>query len=85
MYTTSRYASGETRGLARKLATRNSEPYVARGKRTIAGLAAMARKAGESAITVVEERDGRPALLSRVEVDELGRWRWVGETPLEGR
>lgn len=79
MYTTSRYASGETRVFARKLAARQKERYVARGKRTIAGLAAMARKGGDERIVIIEERGGKPALLSTIKVDELGRWSWAGE------
>ena len=80
MYTTSRYASADTRGFARRLATRNREPYVARGKKTIAQLAAMARKIGEECVIVVEERGGKPAILSAIKVDELGKWKWAGES-----
>jgi len=80
MYTTSRYASGETRKFARRLATRNREAYVARGKKTIAELAALARKTGEGSVVVVEERGGKPAVLSTIRVDELGGWKWAGES-----
>jgi len=80
MYTTSRYASGETRGFARRLATRNRETYVARGKKTIAELAAMARECGQESVIVVEERGGKPTILSKISVDELGRWKWAEES-----
>lgn len=80
MFTTSRYASRETRRFASTMAEEKGERYAARGKRTIADLAADARKRGEAEITVVEERGGKPAVLSRISVDELGRWKWAGET-----
>jgi rRNA maturation protein Rpf1 len=83
MFTTSRYASGKTRELARRLAEESGEPFVSRGKRTIAGLAELARKSGEERICVIEEQDGRPSVLVTIEVDERGGWRWAGERPVE--
>jgi len=79
VYTTSRYASGDTRTFARRLAEKKGEPYVARGKRTMAELAAFARRTGEETITVVEEKAGGPAVLCTAKVDALGRWSWAGE------
>ncbi|MFH1785728.1 MAG: hypothetical protein ABH842_04840 [Candidatus Micrarchaeota archaeon] len=71
MYTTSRYASIETREIAKKLAKENNELYVARGKKTIEQLVAFARRKGEEKINVV---DGNGPVT--IEIDELGRWKW---------
>ncbi|MBD3210010.1 hypothetical protein GF318_01365 [Candidatus Micrarchaeota archaeon] len=79
MYSTSRYASKETRELAKKLARENRESYISRGKHTIAQLAEIARKKGEERVHIVEEKSGRAALVATIKVDELGRWGWSGE------
>jgi rRNA maturation protein Rpf1 len=81
MFTTSRYASSETRGLAKRIAQSRGERYAARGKKTIACLAAEARRLGEAGISVIEERAGRAAIVALIEVDERGGWRWAGEKP----
>jgi rRNA maturation protein Rpf1 len=81
MITTSRYASAETRGLAKALAESCKERYVARGKKTIAHLADEARRLGESAISVIEERGGKAAVIAVITVDERGRWQWSEEKP----
>lgn len=79
IFTTSRYASKETRALARKLAAGCGERYVARGKKTVAELAEAARRLGEMCVSVVEELKKRPARIAVMKVDELGRWSWVEE------
>lgn len=81
MYTTSRYASEETRGLARELARLQGRAYAARGKKTIAALAKEARRLGESEILILEERGKKAAIIATLAVDELGRWLWRGEKP----
>lgn len=79
MITTSRYASAQTRAFARGMARECGEAYVARGKKTIAQLATSARKAGEGQVGIIEEKDGRAALIAFLRVDELGRWAWGEE------
>jgi len=76
MLTTSRYASTETRRLAKKIAEEKNEPFFARGKKTIAQLAALARRIGEGRISVIEERQGKAALIAELTVDEKGKWKW---------
>lgn len=66
MYTTSRYASIETRKKASSLGY-----YVARGKKTIAALAFFARKKGFSKIIIIKENS-----ISTIFVDELGEWKY---------
>jgi rRNA maturation protein Rpf1 len=79
MFTTSRYASVETKTLARKLAKENEELFLARGKRTIEQLVDFARKKGEENISIVEEEGGKPAKVCRIKVSETGKWNWSGE------
>ncbi len=79
MFTTSRYASVETRRAAKALAESAGEPFVARGKKTIDQLAGLARRMGQSGISVVEERGGKPAVIATIRVDERGRWAWDTE------
>ncbi|MFH0884285.1 MAG: hypothetical protein V1861_01085 [Candidatus Micrarchaeota archaeon] len=79
MYTTSRYASKDTRALAGAMAKKCGERYVARGKKTIAGLATDARKLGDATVSVIEEKKGKAERISVIEVDELGRWRFKEE------
>ncbi len=79
MFTTSRYASRETRSLARKLAAEAGERYFARGKKTVSALADFARKAGEERVTIVEESSGKPARIAVLLVRELGDWSWGEE------
>lgn len=74
MFTTSRYASEETRLLARKMAGEKGEMFFARGKKTIAQLVAMARRLGEKEITIVE--DSKPPSLAVIAVSETGAWAW---------
>jgi rRNA maturation protein Rpf1 len=80
MFTTSRYASVETKKLARTLAKENDELFLSRGKRTIEELVEFARKRGEAQISVVE--DGNPAKVCRITVSETGKWKWSGEEKL---
>ncbi len=77
MITTSRYASVETRNNARKLATQNREQYIARGKKTVLALVEWARKNGEESITILEEKDKKPAQINKILVDEKGDWKWL--------
>ena len=84
MYTTSRYASMETRKKASLIAKESKEPYIARGKKTIDSLAKQARKCGESRLNILEERKGKAAIIAVIEIDEMGKWSWAGERPLEG-
>jgi len=83
MFTTSRYASADTRKLAKKMAKENSEQYISRGKRTIAGLAQLARREGEENIHMIEEEDDKPALLVTISVKETGEWKWTGEEHID--
>lgn len=79
MITTSRYASENTRKLALRMARRLGQEYMARGKKTVDALASQARKAGDSKISIIEERGGKPERMAVIIVDELGRWRWAEE------
>ncbi len=78
LLTTSRYASDETRRAARALAASSGSRFVARGKKTIAELAEFARRNGDATIGVLEERGGKPAFISSMEVLGRGGWRWAG-------
>jgi len=77
MITTSRYASGETRKAARRIAGKLGIPYISRGKKTIESIVEQARKKGESEVLVVEEEKGIPSAVSAIEVNELGGWKWT--------
>lgn len=79
MITTSRYASPETRDFARSMAREAGERFVARGKKTIEQLAALARRDGDGRVSIVEERGGKAALVASLRVDELGGWAWEEE------
>ena len=79
MYTTSRYASLETRKFASRLAKDEATIYAARGKKTIGQMAEYARRNGHEDIFVVEERGGKPAKIARIRVLETGAWEWAGE------
>jgi rRNA maturation protein Rpf1 len=72
MITTSRYASENTRKLAKKLAGRLGTFYTSRGKKTIDSLVDYARKKGEEEIAVVEGNT-----VSVIEVSETGKWKWA--------
>lgn len=80
LLTTSRYASEETRRAARKLAASPGSRFVARGKKTVAELAALARKEGFERVDIMEERRGKPASVSSMEILPSGKWRWVSGT-----
>jgi rRNA maturation protein Rpf1 len=77
MFTTSRYAGPETRQRARKLAEEAGEPFVARGKRTVAQLAALARKMGQARVSILEERGKKPGGVAAIRVSETGKWEWL--------
>ncbi len=79
MFTTSRYASKDTRALARRMASESREPYVARGKKTIEELSALARRSGEAEVRLVTESGGAAASISLISVDETGGWAWKEE------
>ena len=82
MFTTSRYASEDTRELALVLAEKSDDLFISRGKRTIANLVEIARKRGENRISILEEHKGKPFRISFIEVSELGNWKWAGEKAL---
>ncbi len=84
MFTTSRYSSEETRRKAGLIAKESKEPYIARGKKTIDSLVEEARRRGESMLNIIEERKGEAAIISMIRIDEMGRWAWAGERPLQG-
>jgi rRNA maturation protein Rpf1 len=84
MFTTSRYSSEGTRKVAGRIAKENGEPYVARGKKTIDSLVEEARRCGESTLNIIEERKGEAAIISTIRIDEMGKWAWAGEKPLQG-
>jgi len=77
MFTTSRYAGPGTRRRARELAEEAGEPFVARGKRTVEQLVALARKTGEERISILEERGKKPGTVAVIRVSETGKWEWV--------
>jgi len=79
MFTTSRYASAETRRMAMALARDQGSVYVARGKRTVVQLASLARRLGEDIIHVIEEKAGKPHLLATISVSANGAWKWEGK------
>jgi rRNA maturation protein Rpf1 len=79
MFTTSRYASVETKKLARRLAEEKNGLFLSRGKKTIEELVEFARKRGEELIAIIEEEGGKPAKISRISVSETGKWSWSGE------
>ena len=78
MYSTSRYASRETRQHAKKLGE-----FFSRGKRTISQLVDIARKKGHHSIGILRERKGRPSSISVITVTELGEWGWSDEIQLQ--
>lgn len=83
MITTSRYASEETRKLARGIADKLGTFYASRGKKTIDSIVSDARKKGEHEILVVEEKNGKPVHISVIEVSELGEWKWTKKTKVD--
>lgn len=83
MITTSRYASEETRRLAKKIASGLRTFYTSRGKKTIDSIVMDARKKGESEILVVQEEDGKPSYISVIKVFETGDWKWVGKKKVD--
>jgi rRNA maturation protein Rpf1 len=82
MFTTSRYASNETKILAKAMAQEAGAGYIARGKKTVDSLAQEARRQGDAEICIIEERKGRPAKVARITVDEAGKWSWSKESPV---
>ncbi|MFH1393455.1 MAG: hypothetical protein ABII71_02465 [Candidatus Micrarchaeota archaeon] len=82
MYTTSRYASLETRRLARRLSGDNGEIYLSRGKKTVRDLVLLARRRGEESISIIGEKGKIPSTLSRLEVLGTGGWKWKGKKEL---
>ena len=78
MYSTSRYASKETRQQAKKLGE-----YFSRGKKTISQLVDIARKKGYHKIGILREKNGKPFRISVISVTELGEWSWSDEIQLQ--
>jgi len=83
IWTTSRYASLETKKKAQMLADRNGSPYVARGKKTIDGIAGFARRSGFDRIMLLEESAGHPSLIRTIEIFPDGGWKWAGIMKIE--
>ncbi|MFH2105945.1 MAG: hypothetical protein ABII22_01685 [Candidatus Micrarchaeota archaeon] len=79
MFTTSRYASKETRKFAKELAKSSDSAYASRGKKRIKSLVEFARKRGEHRICVVLERNKKPIKISFIEVKPDGKWVWLPE------
>ncbi|MGV8084905.1 MAG: hypothetical protein ACP5N9_01490 [Candidatus Bilamarchaeum sp.] len=77
MITTSRYASKETKDEAKKIAQKRAEKYIARGKKTIEKIVESARRSGEHKVLILEEKNNKPLKLSILQIDELGRWKWI--------
>ncbi|MEM5814797.1 MAG: hypothetical protein QXD77_03190 [Candidatus Aenigmatarchaeota archaeon] len=77
MFTTSRYASKETRAVARRIAEDKGERFFARGKKTIAQLVLVTRRLGEKNIFIVEECKKKPGAVALIEVSETGGWKWA--------
>jgi len=78
MYSTSRYASRETRQQAKTLGE-----FFSRGKKTISQLVDIARKKGHHRIGIVREKKGKPCMISVISVTELGEWSWTDEIQLQ--
>lgn len=76
MYTTSRYASGQARTLAKRMAGEHGEKYVARGKKTVRELAESARRRGDGCVCIVSDGGRGAAGLSCMEVLCDGGWKW---------
>jgi rRNA maturation protein Rpf1 len=79
MFTTSRYASKETRKFAKELAKSSDSIYTSRGKKQIDALVEFARKKGEHRICVVLEKNKKPSRINFIEVKPDGRWIWLKE------
>ena len=76
MFTTSRYASIETRKLAKKQSAVDGERYKSRGKKTVQELVLLARRLGEERICIIGEKGKKPASISSLEVLAHGGWKW---------
>ena len=83
LWTTSRYASIETRKKAQALAGKAGSKYFARGKKTIDDIAGFARRAGFSRIMLLEESDGHPSLIRSIDISPDGGWKWAGIMKIE--
>jgi len=83
MFTTSRYASLQTRKYAKGIAKEKDESYFNRGKHTISELVEKARKMGEEYIHIIEEKDKKPAVISTLIINEIGEWKWISEEKIK--
>jgi len=83
LWTTSRYASPETKKKAQSLAGRAGSRYLARGKKTMDDIAGFARRSGFGLIMLLEESDGHPSLIRSIGISPDGRWRWAGVLKVE--
>ncbi len=83
MYTTSRYASLQTRDAARRMAAKAGERYLGRGKKTVRELVELARRKGYEAICIIGEKGKRPSTATWLDVLEQGGWRWKERKELE--
>ena len=75
MITTARYASKQSRILAKKL-TLLCGMYLSRGKKTIADLVFFSRKNGDTRIYIIKEKEGVPAQLESILITEVMEWNW---------
>ncbi len=71
MITTVRYAHKTVIDIAKELAKKKNELYVARKKKTIRKLAWLARKLGEEEIKIIGHKKSRV-----LKINELGEWAW---------
>lgn len=83
MWTTTRYASKDTRDKAESLAHLTKSKYFARGKRTIAQLVDFARQMGFERIRIVGESSGKPSWIKFLEVLPAGNWQWLETKELD--
>ena len=80
MFTTSRYASENSKLLAQILSKNFNSFYVSRGKKSISQLSFLARNVGETRIVLIKEnKDHMPVFLEIISIDELGKWEYIEE------
>jgi rRNA maturation protein Rpf1 len=68
--------------MARSIALKASEPFVARGRLTIDQLVDIARKRGQERINIICQSREKPAII---EVAETGKWRWLERMDIKNR
>ena len=83
IWTTSRYASLETKKRAQTLAGGAGSCYIARGKKTIDDIAEFARRLGFVRIMLLEECAGHPSQIRTIDISPDGRWKWADTMKIE--